>query len=90
MLDSAANLHAAPLSRGFSSLDLLCSILAAFERFDPAMNAIAQKDAASAWRATARADAHAARGRPLEGLPETIKDRFEVAGALISAGAPAL
>ncbi|MGH6853716.1 MAG: amidase family protein [Methylocella sp.] len=54
------------------------------------MNAIAQKDAASAWRAAARANAHAARGRPLEGLPETIKHRFEVAGMLISAGAPPL
>jgi hypothetical protein len=61
------------------------------ERLDPALNAIVQKDAASAWRAAATSDARVAPGvaRPLEGLPVTIKDCFEVAGMVTSAGAPA-
>ncbi|MGH6813650.1 MAG: amidase [Methylocella sp.] len=92
LLDSAANLRAALLRREFSARDLLGSTLAAIERLDPAVNAIVQKDAASAWRAASYSDARIARGeaRPLEGLPVTIKDCFEVAGMVTSAGAPAL
>ena len=62
------------------------------ERLDPALNAIVQKDAASAWRGANDSDARIARGeaRPLEGLPVTIKDSFEVAGMVTSAVAPAL
>jgi amidase len=53
------------------------------------LNAIVQKDAASAWRGANDSDARIARGetRPLEGLPVTIKDSFEV---VTSAVAPAL
>ena len=92
LLDSASNLHAALLRREFSARDLLGSTLAAIERLDPAVNAIVQKDAASAWRGARNWDARIARGeaRPLEGLPVTIKDCFEVAGMVTSAGAPAL
>ncbi len=92
LLDSASNLHAALLRREFSVRDLLGSTLAAIERLDPALNAIVQRDAASAWRAASDSDARLSRGdaRPLEGLPVTIKDCFEVAGIVTSAGAPAL
>jgi amidase len=92
LLDSASNLHAALLRREFSARDLLGSTLAAIERLNPAVNAIVQKDAGPAWRAASDADARIARGeaRPLEGLPATIKDCFEVAGMVTSAGAPAL
>jgi amidase len=92
LLDSASKLHAALLRREFSARDLLGSTLAAIERLDPAVNAIVQKDAASAWRAASDSDARIARGeaRPLEGLPVTIKDCFEVAGMVTSAGVPAL
>jgi len=92
LLDSASSLHAALLRREFSARDLLGSSLAAVERLDPALNAIVQKDAASAWRAASDSDARIARGeaRPLEGLPVTIKDCFEVAGMVTAAGAPAL
>jgi amidase len=92
LLDSASNLHAALLRREFSARDLLGSTLAAIERLDPALNAIVQKDAASAWRSANDSDARIARGeaRPLEGLPVTIKDCFEVAGMVTSAGAPVL
>ena len=92
LLDSASNLHAALLPREFSARDLLGSTLAAIERLDPAVNAIVQKDAASAGRSASDSDTRIARGeaRPLEGLPVTIKDCFEVAGMVTSAGAPAL
>ena len=92
LLDSASNLHAALLRREFSARDLHGSTLAAIERLDPALNAIVQKDAASAWRGANDSDARIARGeaRPLEGLQVTIKDCFEVAGMVTSAGAPGL
>ena len=66
--------------------------MAAIARLNPALNAIVQMDAASAWRAAAESDARIARGeaRPLEGLPVTIKDCFETAGMVTAVGAPAL
>ena len=92
LLDSASKLHAALLTREFSARDLLGSTLAAIARLDPALNAIVQKHAATAWRAASDSDARIMRGeaRPLEGLPVTIKDCFEVAGMVTSAGAPGL
>lgn len=62
-------MHAALLRREFSARDLLGSTLAAIERLNPALNAIVQKDAASAWRAASESDSRIARGeaRPLEG-----------------------
>ena len=66
--------------------------LAAIELLVPAANAIVQNDTASAWRGASDSDTRIARGEahPLEGLPVTIKDCFEVAGMVTSAGAPAL
>ena len=92
LLDSASNLRAALHRREFSAQDLLGATLAAIDRHNPVLNAIVQMDAASAWRAAADSDARIRRGeaRPLEGLPVTIKDCFEVAGLVTSVGAPAL
>ena len=92
LLDSASNLRAALLRREFSTRDLLGATLAAIDRHNPVLNAIVQMDAASAWHAAADSDARIRRGeaRPLEGLPVTIKDCFEVAGLVTSVGAPAL
>jgi amidase len=92
VLDSASNLRAALLRREFSARDLLGAALAAIERLNPALNAIVQMDAASAARAAADSDARISRGeaRPLEGLPVTVKDCFEVAGLVTSVGAPGL
>lgn len=92
LFDSASNLRAALLRRDFSARDLLAATLAAIERHNPALNAIVQKDEASAWQAAGISDARLARGdaRPLEGLPVTIKDSFEVAGMRTCVGAPAL
>jgi amidase len=77
LLDSASNLRAALLRREFSTRDLLGATLAAIERLNPAAT---------------DSDSRLARGevRPLEGLPVTIKDCFEVAGLVTSVGAPAL
>ena len=92
VLDSAVNLRAALLAREFSSRDLLEAVLAVISRLNPALNAIVQMDAASAWRAAAESDARISRGeaRPLEGLPVTVKDCFETAGMVTAVGAPAL
>ena len=78
--------------RELSGRDFLGAALAATERRDPALNAIVQKDTASAWRAANDSDARIARGgaRPLEGPPVTIKDCFEVAGMVTFTDAPAL
>jgi amidase len=92
VLDSASNLRASLLRREFSARDLLGATLAAIERLNPALNTIVQMGAASLgaprWspmRVIARGE-----GRPLEGLPVTIKDCCEVAGMVASVGAPAL
>jgi amidase len=92
LLDSASNLRAALSRREFSARDLLAATLAAIERLNPALNAIVQMDAAAAWRAAVDSDTRISQGeaRPLEGLPVTIKDCFEVVGLVTSAGSPAL
>ncbi|HUI21169.1 MAG TPA: amidase family protein [Methylocella sp.] len=92
LLDSATNLRAALLKREFTAQDLLAATLAANARFNPALNAIVQMDAAAAWLAAADSDARIAQGnaRPLEGLPITVKDCFEVAGMATAVGTPAL
>lgn len=92
LLDSAVNLRAALLKREFSARDLIEATVAAIERLNPALNAIVHKDIASAFRAAAQSDERIAQSnaRPLEGLPVTIKDCFEVAGMTTTAGAPAL
>ena len=92
LLLSASNLRAALLAREFSASDLLDATLAQIRRLNPVLNAIVQRDEAAAWRAAADSDLRLARGeaRPLEGLPMTIKDCFEVAGLITDVGAPAL
>lgn len=90
--DSASKLRAALLRREFSARELLAATLALIERLNPALNAVIYKNAAAASRAAAVADERIMQGkaRPLEGLPITIKDCFEVAGMPACAGAPAL
>jgi amidase len=92
LLSSAARLRAALIKREFSARELLEASLSAIERVNPALNAIVHKDIESAFRAAAHSDERIARGeaRPLEGLPVTIKDCFEVAGMPATAGAPEL
>ena len=60
LLDSASNLHAVLLRREFSARGLLGATLAALERFNPVLDAIVQKDAATTWRAASDSDARKA------------------------------
>jgi amidase len=92
LLQSASVLRARLLAREISARDLLAATLAQIERVNPVLNAIVQRDLAAAEAAATESDARIARGqaRPLEGLPITIKDSFEVAGLITTSGAPAL
>jgi amidase len=92
LLDSASALRALLLARKISARELFAATVARIERINPALNAIVQFDFAAAETAAQESDARLAAGtaRPLEGLPITIKDSFEVAGMITTAGAPAL
>ena len=88
---SATAQRAALLARRCSARDLLEATLSRVARVNPGLNAIVHVDAA---RARADADASDARiadgtARPLEGLPISIKDAWDVAGMVSTAGAPA-
>lgn len=92
LLQSAVDLCAALRSRQVSAHELLLATLAAIERINPALNAVVETDMDGALRAADLADARIAKGeaRPLEGLPMTIKDSFEVVGMAATAGTAAL
>lgn len=92
LLQSASALRAALLARQFSARELLLATLAAIERIDPGLNAIIETDMDGALRAAQQSDARLSKGnaRPLEGLPMTIKDTFEVVGMATTSGAPSL
>ena len=92
LLQSACALRARLLAREISARELLAATLAQIERVNPTLNAIVERDLVAAEKAADESDARIARGsaRPLEGLPITIKDSFEVAGMVTASGAPAL
>lgn len=88
---SATALRTALLARRFSATDLLEATFARIDAINPHLNAIVAQDREAA-RAMARvSDERFANGtaRPLEGLPITIKDAFDVAGLPSSGGLPA-
>ncbi|HEX6417853.1 MAG TPA: amidase [Acidimicrobiales bacterium] len=73
-----------------SSVELLDHFLARIEAHDPALNAVVALDAERARARAADADAARRRGAswgPLHGLPMTVKDAFETAGLVTTAGA---
>jgi amidase len=80
------------VKRDLSSIELLAASLARIDRLNPSLNALVAFDHEAAKRAAEESDTRLARGeaRPLEGLPVTIKDAFDVAGMLSCAGAPPL
>jgi amidase len=88
---SATALRQRLLTGETSASALLEATLARIEAANPALNAVVAKDAGAARAAAADSDARLAAGQPraLEGLPITIKDSFDVAGMLSTAGAPA-
>jgi amidase len=75
--------------RELSAVELLAAHLARVERLNPAINAIVTRDPEAALAAARASDARRARGEAgaLDGLPITIKDAFDVAGMVSTAGA---
>jgi len=92
LLASATRLRERLLAREISSLELVRQSLARIEAVNPRINALIALDPAGALAAAAESDRRIARGeaRPLEGLPVSVKDAFNVAGLSASVGAPAL
>jgi amidase len=92
LLHSASALREQLAARKISANELLEATLAQFERINPALNAIVERDFATAKTAADESDRRFAQGtaRPLEGLPITIKDSFEVTGLVTTVGVPAL
>lgn len=80
------------LAREISSVELALRSLARIAAVNPGLNALIALDPDGALAAAAESDRRIARGeaRPLEGLPISIKDAFNVAGFPASVGAPAL
>jgi amidase len=78
-------------ARQISAVELLSAHLARIARLNPALNAVVGLDEGQARMAAERSDARRARGEAgaLEGLPVTIKDAFDVAGLVSTAGAKA-
>jgi amidase len=74
-----------------SALELLEAHLARIARLNPAVNAVVGLDETQARAQAAASDARRKAGLagPLEGLPLTIKDAFDVAGLVSTAGAKA-
>ena len=92
LLLPATRLRRKLLAREISSAELLAQTLARIEAINPRLNALIALDPDGARRAAAESDRRIAQGeaRPLEGLPVSIKDAFNVAGFTASVGAPAL
>jgi amidase len=88
---SAMSLREALLARRFTASDLLEASLARIDALNPGLNAIIAQDRDLARAAARESDSRIASGaaRPLEGLPITIKDAFDVAGLPSSGGLPA-
>lgn len=88
---SATRLREALLARRFSATDLLEATFARIDALNPRLNAIVAEDREAARAMAKTSDARLADGtaRPLEGLPITIKDAFDVAGLPSSGGLPA-
>jgi amidase len=92
LLQSASALRAQLAAREISARELLEATIAQIERINPALNAIVARDLAAAEQAADESDRRLAQGtaRPLEGLPITVKDSFEVAGLVTTVGVAAL
>ena len=88
---SATSLRDGLAARRFGARDLLEASLARVDALNPALNAIVAEDRSAARAAADEADRRIAAGsaRPLEGLPVTVKDAFDVAGLPSSGGLPA-
>lgn len=92
MLASCADQLRALRERRVSSVELLHEALGRIEALNPVVNAVVAQDREAAFSASAASDSRYSLGtaRPLEGLPVTIKDAFEVAGFAATCGVPEL
>jgi amidase len=80
-------------TRQISAVELLELYLERVSRLNPPLNVVVDLDPEGARRAAQEADAKLARGAdvgPLNGLPMTIKDAWEVAGLRATCGIPPL
>ncbi|MGL4443813.1 MAG: amidase family protein, partial [Alsobacter sp.] len=86
----ATEILAALARRDVSAVELLDATLARIDALNPRINAVVARDAEAARRAAQASDARRAKGLDglLEGLPMTIKDAYDVAGLVSTAGAP--
>lgn len=86
---SATRLAAAVRRRDVSSLELVDAFLARIAAINPRLNSVVQLDHEGARAAAKRADQRVARRDrlgPLHGVPITIKDSFDTAGIVSTAG----
>lgn len=90
-LDSASAQLRKLADRSISAVELLDLHLARIARLNPSLNAVVGLDGGSARAQAVASDARRAAGQAgaLEGLPVTIKDAFDVAGLVTTAGANA-
>lgn len=88
---SIAELHAAMESGRVTAVGLLESYLARINAFDHLLNAIVVPNPHARAEAEA-SDARRREGRtygPLDGIPYTVKDSYQVRGLTVAAGSPA-
>ncbi|MGL4975916.1 MAG: amidase, partial [Bosea sp. (in: a-proteobacteria)] len=88
---SPAHLTAAALREGkVSATELLQAALARIDALNPSLNAVVAQDREAAAAMALESDRRIAAGqpRPLEGLPITIKDAFDVRGLASTGGNP--
>lgn len=87
-----ANVFLAELrARRIGAVELLEETLRRIASLNPALNAVVALDVEGARRAAQDSERRYAAGeaRPLEGLPITVKDAYDVKGIVSTAGAPA-
>lgn len=90
---SATELAAKLAAREISARELLDHHLARVEKHNPALNAVIWMDAERARAEADASDARRAAGEalgPLDGLPMTVKESYDLAGAPTTWGMPAL
>ena len=86
---SATSLAKAIRTKRLSSEEVVRAFIARIEKVNPIINAVCQLASESALRAAAEADKALAGGKslgPLHGVPFTVKDSFDTAGIITTAG----
>jgi amidase len=80
--ETAGELRRMLAAREISARELCEGAIARIEALDPKINAVVVRDFERAQAAAAEADATLARGegRPLLGMPMTVKEQFNIAG----------